>query len=228
MGTITGTALIDKAANLLFDTNNIRWSRAELLRYVNDGQRAFVSVMPEASATVSVEALTAGTRQTIPSGAWMLLDIVRNMGTDGTTPGRAMRKIDMTVLDESNPDWQSDANNAEARVYMYNTRERNGYYVYPQSPGTNYLEIITSTYPTEQAEGSAIIIDDVYAPALLDYVLWRAYTKQADYADVNKANMHFSSFQSVLVANGVSIATLATEMGMRNLQQLDGQSSNPG
>lgn len=225
MGTITGTALIDKVATLLYDNNNVRWSRAELLKYVNDGQRQLVAVLPEVTSTVAVAALTSGTRQSIPSGGWMLLDVTRNMGTDGVSPGRAVRRVDMTVLDESNPDWQADTATAEAKTFMYNARDRAAYYVHPPSDGTNYLEVVYSVYPTEQAEGDAILIDDVYAPALQDYILWRAYTKAADYADPMKAEQHLTSFQTVLSANGVSIAKLATEMGMRNIQPLQGQGS---
>ena len=223
MGTITGTALINTVATLLYDTNNVRWSRAELQGYVNDGQRAMVSVLPSVTSGVSVVALVAGTRQALPADGWMMLEVTRNMGTDGSTPGRAVRRADMTVLDESNPDWQTDTPDAEAKSYMYNARDRASFYVHPPSTGTNYVEVIYSIYPTEQAEAAAIIVDDVYGPALQDYIMWRAYSKSADYANGAQAEQHLVSFQTFLSGNGVSVAKLSGEMGMRNYEPNQGQ-----
>jgi len=183
MGTILASAVINKCATLLFDSNNVKWSRAELLGWVNDGQRSIVSMIPEASATMTVLQLVVGARQTIPNDGYILLDIVRNMGSGGATPGRAIARVDRSTLDESNPLWQSDAATATQTVYMYNLRDRKSFYVYPPCTGANRAEIIYSKLPTDLAEGGAIGIDDIYQPALLDYVLARAFSKQSQYAD---------------------------------------------
>lgn len=225
MGTITGTALINQAATVLFDTNNIKWSRDELIKYVNDGQRALVSILPETSSTVSVETLVAGTRQSLPAAAWLLLDITRNMGGDGNTPGRAVKRVDMAILDESNPDWQTATATAAASVYMYNERDRENYYVYPPNLGSNDVELIYSIYPTEQVEAAAIVINDVYAPALLDYILWRAYSKESEFGNPTKADQHFSLFTAMLSANGASVSKLAAEQGNLTFKPPQGQGS---
>jgi len=227
MGTKTGTNLIDTVARMLFDVNNVKWGREEMLLYVNNGVREIVSVLPEASATTTTMQLAAGCRQTIPAGSWMLLDVIRNMGTTGTDPGRAIQRVDMLVFDESNPAWQSDTASTTTTVYMYNARERGSFYVYPQPDNLDlhYIELIHSVYPTEQAEGSAIIIDDVYAPMLINYMLWRAHSKQANYADPNKAAQYFTLFSNAIQANGTSIAKLVSEQGRMELPTTQGQGS---
>jgi len=91
MGTVTAGTIISKAATQLIDISGVRWTRAELLGWLNDGLRQIVVMQPNASATRSAVQLAAGTRQTLPSGGWMLLSVYRNMGTTGTTPGRAVR-----------------------------------------------------------------------------------------------------------------------------------------
>ena len=88
MGTVTAQTILNKAAIQLTDIANIRWTRAELLSWLNDGMRQIVVIQPSASSTTSVVKLDAGTRQTIPDDGWLLLAIYRNMGTTGTTPGR--------------------------------------------------------------------------------------------------------------------------------------------
>jgi len=81
-------AILDKAEVLLLDPTNVRWPRNQLLDYLNDGQREVVIYRPDASMEDRVVALVdASTRQTLPANGLRLLDVVRNMGTDGATPG---------------------------------------------------------------------------------------------------------------------------------------------
>lgn len=225
MGTITGTSILNKAAILLFDTNNVKWPRGELLTYLNDGARAIVALVPEASATTSSLQLAVGSRQSLPAGSNMLLEVTRNMGTNGTTPGRALKRVDKAILDETNPTWYSDTSNVIATLFMYTTRDKQTFYVYPPSPGTNYVEIITSVIPTEQAEGSAIQISDVYVPALLDYILWRAYSKEAPYANANKADVYLKSFSMYVTQHTTDASKTSVEMG--NLLTPVMQTQNP-
>ena len=50
MGTLTGANLISRIQDTLQDTTGVRWTEAELLRYINDAQREVVNFKPEASA----------------------------------------------------------------------------------------------------------------------------------------------------------------------------------
>jgi len=81
MGTVTAKTIIDKAAIQLIDLTNIRWTRAELLSWLNDGMRQIVLIQPSASTTTVSKLLVAGTRQTLPVDGWLLLSVYRNMGT---------------------------------------------------------------------------------------------------------------------------------------------------
>ena len=45
-GTITGANLLLRIEDTLQDTTNVRWSEAELLRYINDAQREIVNLRP--------------------------------------------------------------------------------------------------------------------------------------------------------------------------------------
>jgi len=108
MGTITAQSIINKAAIQLTDIGNTRWTRAELLGWLNDGQRQIVIMSPNATNKLTVVQLDIGTRQHIPTDGWTLLEIIRSMGTDGTKPGRAIRLTSRELLDSFNPDWHSD------------------------------------------------------------------------------------------------------------------------
>jgi hypothetical protein len=183
MGTVTAQAILNKAATQLTDISAVRWTRSELLGWLNDGLRQIVTVNPNATNTVTAVKLAAGTRQSIPTDGWLLLTINRNMGTTGTTPGRAVRIISRELLDGFNPNWHTDTGSDVTYNYVYDLQDQTAFYVYPPSKGNNYLELNYSKQPTDlTSETQTIPVFDVYQTALVDYILYRACSKDAEYA----------------------------------------------
>lgn len=63
------------------------------------------------------------------------------------------------------------------------------------------VELVYSASPTDCTLSSTISVDDIYANALLDYVLYRAYSKDADYAqNAQLAVAHYQAFSASLGA----------------------------
>lgn len=216
MGTVTAGAIIDKAVTQLIDISGVRWTRAELLKWLNDGLRQIVLMQPNATNTPGAVQLTAGTRQLLPTGGWMLLGIYRNMGITGTTPGRAVRIISRELLDGFNPSWHTAAASAVTQNYIYDLQDQTAYYVYPPSTGTNYLEINYSLQPTDLTSESQVIpMFDVFQAPLLDYVMFRACTKDAEYAPgVTLGQMYLSTFTAALSVKEQSEVRGTPEQGM--------------
>jgi hypothetical protein len=200
MGTVTAGAIIDKASIQLTDIPGVRWTRAELLSWLNDGQRQIVLMQPHASNTVTSVALAAGTRQSLPANGWLLLGINCNMGTNGTTPGRAVRIISRELLDNFDPDWRTAKSAAVTKNYMYDPQDQLAYHVYPPSTGANYLQINYSKQPQDLvAETDTIDLMDVFQMPLLDYMLYRACSKDAEYAPgVQLAQTYAASFMAAV------------------------------
>ena len=211
MGTVLASAIIDMAGRQLFDVDNIRWPRTELLSYINDAQRQIVTMCPEANALTANLVTVAGSRQSTPSDAWILLEVVRNMGA-GSTPGRSVKKVDKHTLDETNPMWATDTSVATATNYVYDLRDRTKFYLYPPSTGGVYVEIIYAKNPVSLAEGDAITVNDNYVPALLDYVLFRAYSKNATYGDPARATAFLQSFQMIITGATQTTSKLVGQM----------------
>lgn len=183
MGTVTAKTIIDKASVQLIDLANIRWTRSELLSWLNDGMRQIVLIQPSASSTTVSKQLVAGTRQTLPTGGWLLLQMYRNMGTNGTTPGRAIRIVSRELLDNFNPNWHTATAAAEVRNYIYDIQDQTVFYVYPPNTGTQYVELNYSAQPVDlTSETDVIPIFDIFQSALVDYILYRACSKDAEYA----------------------------------------------
>ena len=221
-GTITGANLLLRIEDSLQDTTNVRWSEAELLRYINDAQREIVNLRPEASADHANVQLSTGTEQTIPDVGLRLIKVVRNMSAAGgsATGKRTIRIVDREILDTLEPDWHDPAVTGEAahttsvKHYVFDEDDPRKYYVYPGVAGNAYVEIVFSRTPTDLANTSATLyIDDIYANAVIDFALYRAYLKDAEFAgNQQRAGMHYQLFTSSLGAGGQSQTVVSPNM----------------
>lgn len=200
MPTVLASSIISRAGTVLADETYVRWTEAELLGWLNDGQREIVSLRPSANPKTAAVALVAGTRQALPAEAYQLIRITRNMDADGTTPGWAVRLTDMALLDQQSPDWHMETPKARVRQYTYDLREPLAYYVYPPVVSGTRVEMTYSFPPVEvPSAASAITISDMYANALLDYVLFRAYAKDGEHpANAARAAAYRQSFENSL------------------------------
>jgi len=212
-GTLTGANLISRIQDILQDTTSIRWPEAELLRYINDAQREVCNLRPESTAVTVNMVCVAGTKQSLPAGGLRLIRVTRNMSSDGggALGRRALRLVDVDILNTQEPDWHNPsvsgdaAHGNTAKHYIFDEDNPRSFYVYPGSSGTSmYLELVYSAAPTDLANTSATLyVDDIFANAVIDYVLFRCYLKDAEYAgNQQRAGTHFQLFSSSLGAGG--------------------------
>ncbi len=201
MATIRVIDVIDRAEEILQDTSNVRWSQQSLLNYLNDGQREIVLFRPDASTTNASFTLAAAAKQSLPSGGLRLLDVYKNLSPNSS----AISLIERKVLDDQVDNWYSTTS-TEVEHYVYNPVDPKTFYVYPHpSGGGHTIEIIYSSSPSNitisnfTTDTTTISLDDVYANALLDYILYRAYQKDSEFAgDLQKSGAFMQSFQNAL------------------------------
>ena len=200
------SAIITRCQDILQDTTKIRWPEPELLRYLNDAQREVAKDRPDSTAANTSMTLSAGTKQQIPALGLKLIDIPRNMGANGTTPGRAIRIIDREALDAQRPDWHTEAAESAIKHFMHDARDPLRFYVYPPASSNPVMQVEV-VYSTAPAEISALT-DDLgvpitYANALIDFTLYRAYSKDAEYtANINRAAGHYNAYLQALGLKG--------------------------
>lgn len=200
MGTVLASTLIGNARLVLQDAAAVRWTDAELLGWLNEGQRQIVIVKPDASSAVATMQLVAGTKQTIPATWLRLLDGIRNMGIDGATPGKAITLIARHALDAEDRDWHTAKQNAVVRHLVYDERTPRIFYTWPPAKVGIYLEAAYSIPPADVAAvGNVITLDDIYAAPLTDWIIYRAWLKDAEYAsDPQRAQWHYRAFFEAL------------------------------
>ena len=200
--TIAVATILTRARDLLQDTTvgGVRWLDDELLRWLNDGQREIVLQRRDANAVNAPSQLVPGTKQVLPTGAISLIDVPRNMGIGGTTPGRSIRLIQREVLDAQMPNWHTSAPSTEVKHFMFDERNPLNFYVYPPVPASPavQVELIYSASPTDCGLGGNFSLADIYSNAIVDYIAYRAYSKDAEAASVQRAAGHYQVFTAAL------------------------------
>ena len=195
MPTFQVNALLGRAAKLLQDDiSNIRWPLAELLTWLNDGQREIVLHKPNASVKNTAFNLVADTKQALPADAIQLLSVMRNLPR-----GRSIERADIIILNQQSPDWHSEPPTVVVKHFCYSVWDLKNFYVYPPNNGTGVVELVYSASPADAVENGVISLDDIYQTVLLDYILYRAWSKDAEYAsNPQRANAHYMAFGNAL------------------------------
>lgn len=221
MGTIISDIIIDKAQTVLQDTTGVRWSDVELLSWLNDGQRNIVLYKPNAYVKNAPFLCAVGTRQTMPADCVQLFNIHRNLGTTGSTPGRAVKLVAHEMLDARVPNWHGLTRTAEVQHYTYSVLNPKTFFVYPPNSGTGYVELAYGAEPPDATLAAAIAVDNVYSTALLDYMLFRAFSKDTEFADNTRAGAYFTSFVTAITGRA------RAEAGANPNVQAPANPSNP-
>ena len=212
---ISAQSIIRRCVETLQDNTSIRWPVSELVRYLNDAQREVILYRPDAAVTNASVPLVTGSRQNLPVGGTKLVEVVRNSA--GTK--RAVRMVNREILDAQLPGWHAQAGVTEILHYMYDPREPRVFYVYPPAAATGAaVDLSYASMPADIAEPSEgalytsvtgnLGVPDIYGNAVQDYVLYRAYTKDSEYAgNAARAQAHYGAFANAL---GVEVkATVA-------------------
>lgn len=213
---ISAQSVIRRIVETMQDKTSIRWPIAELVRYLNDGQREIVLYRPDSMVTNATVDLDPGeSKQSIPENGSKLIEVIRN--TEGSK--RAITLTSRKIMDAQSPEWHSHPNaNNEIHHFMFDPRDPKTFYVYPPAGDSCSVELVYSSFPAdiqEPADGALytavvgnISVPDIYGNILQDYILYRAYTKDSEYAgNAARAQAHYQTFAAAL---GIEIkSTLA-------------------
>lgn len=220
-----------------------RWTQKELVLWLNDGQKAIAKYMPSSCARVDSVKLKPGTKQSIekilsteilpgdgstPVEVYgnHLQTVIRNMGTNGSTAGNSIRVIDREVLDSNSPDWHTKTSTVVS-TFAFDPRYPKIFYVSPGVPVTGlWVELsyladpvtvsVTGDYGAAGSDTTKISIDDMYVDDLVNYILARAYMKDAEFA----ANGNLAQAHSQMFVSSIN-AQVAARTGVNpNLQSL--------
>lgn len=206
-----------------------RFSEHDMVVALNNGRKALHKFLPQAGIRTDAWKLAPGTRQSIAkilqasiipgdgssaADAYGLRfkDLPRNMGSNGTTPGRVITLCDRQRLDSLDP-MRHDASKAAyvVRHYAYDPQDPMTVHVYPGVPSTGnavWVDLTWVPVPVDLAlpTGSSLYaysggsttvvgIDSLYEDDLWNYVCAVMFAKDAKSVNaLNRAAMHGQAF----------------------------------
>lgn len=191
--------VLKRTDDLLNDSDRVRWTAAERIRWMNEAMGAIITRKPSAFSNAVVVTLVAGTRQEIAGD--MLLDVTRNMASDGVTPGRSVRRTDRQLLDDSDPDWHKAAQSGTIKHYTFDDRQPSQFYCYPPAIAGTKVETQQSVLPasiTESATTGNLDIGPEYLEAVVNYVCYRCNAKDSEFASPVMAAAFYQAFEAAL------------------------------
>lgn len=214
MGTLTGQMIADRAwtkVNEATGSSAIRWTPAEALMWINDGQRECVNQLPQAWSKRATPTLAASSSRQDFAGLSItdgisIIDVVCNYNAGGTTRGRSITKRERAWFDDQLPTWHNTPGD-EVVHWLYDERDPKAFYIVPQ-PTSGKVELIYSALPVDLDDlASVITLDDIYANALQFFVLFSFYSKDSTYTkNPSTAAAYWQLFMQALGLRGQNLA----------------------
>jgi hypothetical protein len=218
MATVKVVDLLAKVQTLLQDTTGVRWPLLELQGWLNDSYRDTLTLRPDSNTLLGEFTCVAGPRQNVTStfaNAERLIGVLRNTAT--TSKKGAIALASRSSLDSALRNWYAETQSVDVELYMFDPRTPKEFLIYPPATTAARLEVayaqvpsphtLTSVQLANTATTETIRIADGFANALVDYVLYRAYSKNTESTtNAAKAGAYFQSFQGALGIKGQSEA----------------------
>jgi hypothetical protein len=130
-----------------------------------------------------------------------------------TSRKRPVQLVSRKSMDSMRPGWYTETPSVNIEKYVYDARVPKEFLVYPPATTLAQLEIIYTTVPephtlTENqlinpATAEVIRLDDIYGSPLLDYVMYRAYSKDSE--NPNNAARAVAHYQAMTTSLGFKV-----------------------
>lgn len=192
--------LLGRAATVLNDAGAVRWTVQELVQWLNEGQLVAVTQMPSINAQHQDIDTVAGPLQAV-TGVVSLMDVVGN----ATGKRNAITPIKQELLDNQVRGWQGMPQSSEIYHWMRDARDPLRFLVYPPAKAGVKISLLVAAFPVAvavPAVGTAIDavtgdigIRDEFATALVDYIVYRALSKDAEFGgNAQRTLAHYAMF----------------------------------
>lgn len=213
------STILARAVVILQDAENFRWPLPELCDWLNEAQRSVVLIKPNALAASVIINLATGTKQVLPASVAVFTNAVCNV-VAGTRSSAIRPLARRETLDAQIPGWHDPTVLPFARKVAYVWQDASApreFYVVPGNDGTGQVEAVVGVNPADvvvpeemgsvDAYTTVLQFSDEYQSILLDLLLARALTKDAEAAETAaRAGQHLQLAAQALTALGASQA----------------------
>ena len=111
-------------------------------------------------------------------------------------------------MDDQRPSWHGETGTVDVQNFTFDARQPKEFFVYPPATTDAQIEVVYADAPGAHALSEAALdpagtntevikLDDIYLSAIIDWVLYRAFSKDAEHAaNASRAGAHHSAFIS--------------------------------
>lgn len=164
-------------------TDGTRITESDWIDYINQAVLQILLIRPDANAVLQSVLLVEGTKQTIPDDGHVFIDIIRNMGEFGVTPGIVVVGADRASLDRFDPNWHTNDFAVAIKNYMFDKRFPRRFYVSPPVSDTTpvYVELAYCQMPDKiELSSENLPLTDPYYTPIKDWALNLAFSMDMD------------------------------------------------
>jgi len=181
--------LITKVAKQLVDTNHVRWTREELLDFLNMGLSTFIIKRPDVSRTTATQTATESLID-IPTDGYSIITV-------NHVNKRGVQYVDINKLGQLNPDWRLD--DGVPVAWTRNEFDNDSVYIYPAPVTEVDVELVYSKDVQVESEDESFPLKEIYISILYDYIIYRAFNKDSASAEeAQKAQYHLMLFKDAI------------------------------
>jgi len=207
--------VITEVRRIVQDTTaTFRYSDTFMLGLCNQGLKRIQLLRPDLFANVTTLTCVAGeVLQTMPSDSLRIIEVYSVVG------GARLVEVSREVLDQTVPNWPNDTA-AAAINWMRHVRNPNKFFIYPQAPSAQNLDIEYSQVPISYTGAATVLLlSDAYFPVMVDIVVFLVESVDDEHVDSGRAKMFKESYLQMLGANLASRAlTDAEDAGLAELK----------
>ena len=195
------------------ETTTYRYSDTFLLGLCNQALKRVQLLRPDLFAYIGTVTCVAGeVIQSAPSDSLRVIEVYSIVGGDGLV------EADREVLDQTIPTWPNDTA-AAAINWMRHVRNPNKFFIYPQAPSSQVLNIEYSQVPpTYGGTTTVTLLPDAYFPVVVDVVTFLAESIDNENVSNGRAKMFQDSFTQALGVTSASRPVTDTENAGQPLQ----------
>ena len=168
----------------------LRLSDAELLNYVNGALKEASDIAPKLFyQSADFTCVQDKTEQSLTfADAQKLIDVLRIKN------GKSVLPMDIVGMSSFNPDWASD-DAGPAQNWSRYAGDPLRFYIYPKAPNMQLLEVIYVRNPATYTLNEEITeVPESLEPALADYVIYRAESRDDEHSNSGRAVSHYQAF----------------------------------
>jgi hypothetical protein len=198
---ILASAAVTRARYILNDTSGsgVRWKDEEMLLWVNEARRIMANVKPTifGASTYVEHTLVAGNKQRITTTNAYKIDSINS----NKTSGKAIRPIARQQLDSFRSAWANDTAD-DVQNWFSDETDPLAFWVYPApssaSIGAKLNTHIWITPDDLSALNQTALPFDQYEPALVNFILARAFAKEDEAGAAEKSAAYLQLFNAAL------------------------------